>query len=42
MVMIPMVQRNKLCHEKNPPILSIESWLVNRDPEIMAYEIIPI
>ena len=31
-----------LSHEKNPTLLSIESWLVNRDPYFMAYEIVPI
>ena len=29
-------------HEKNPRLLSIESWLFNRDPYFMVYEIIPI
>ena len=24
-------------HEKNPDLLSIESWLVNRDPYVMVY-----
>ena len=31
----------KLSHEKNPRRLSIESWLFNRDPYVMVYEIIP-
>ena len=26
-----------LSHEKNPALLSIESWLVNRDPYFMVY-----
>ena len=25
-----------LSHEKNPQILSIESWLINRDPYFMV------
>ena len=28
---------NHMSHEKNPTLLSIESWLVNRDPYFMVY-----
>ena len=32
----------KMSHEKNKTaLLSIESWLFNRDPYFMVYEIIP-
>jgi len=34
-------QVDRLSHEKNP-LLSIEYWLLSRDPYFMAYEIIPI
>ena len=27
----------EVSHEKNPPILSIKSWMVNRDPYFMVY-----
>ena len=43
-----ILERNSLGPEtceprsKNPALLSIESWLVNRDPYFMAYEIVPI
>ena len=37
-------KRNQLSHEKKTKtaLLSIESWLVNRDPYFMVYEIIAI
>ena len=33
--------KNQVCHEKKL-LLSIESWLVNRDPYFMVYETVPI
>ena len=35
------VTGKEMSHEKNLTLLSIESWMVNRDPKIMVYEIIP-
>ena len=32
----------QVSHKKNPTLLSIESWLVNRDPYFMVYDISPI
>ncbi len=31
-----------LSQEKNPALLSIESWLFNKDPYFMVYDIMPI
>ena len=39
---VPAQQAIHWSHEKNPALLSIESWLVDRDPYFMVYEIIPI
>ncbi len=36
-VEFPMMPSTYMSHEKNPTLLSIESWMVNRDPYFMVY-----